>query len=151
MSSEQSVANNRAVFRRNLLATIESLTDRGIRVVLIGPAPEIGWDVPRNLARRNAFNAALPPLPRRDDFLERQATVLSVLQEAAAMPNVQVLRPDAVLCAEVCAVEQDGNVLYFDDNHLSIHGVSLLTRELENSLATGGGMNSPPAPASIID
>ncbi len=151
VSSEQSVANNRAVFRRNLLATIESLTYRGIRVVLIGPAPEIGWDVPRNLARRNAFDAVLPALPRRDDFLVRQATVLSVLQEAAAMPNVQVLRPDAVLCADICAVEKDAKVLYFDDNHLSSHGVSLLTRELENSLATGGGISSPPAPAFLID
>jgi hypothetical protein len=149
VSSEQSVSNNRAVFRRNLLATIKSLTDRGIRVVLIGPAPEIGWDVPRNLARRNAFDAVLPALPRRDDFLVRQATVLSVLQEAAAMPNVQVLRPDVVFCAEVCAVERAGRVLYFDDNHLSIHGVTLLTRELENSLATGRGMNSPSIHSSI--
>lgn len=130
VSTDRSASNNQAVFRRNLLATVKSLTDRAVRVVLIGPLPEIGWDVPRNVARRNVWNANLPPLPSREEFLSRQRTVLAVLNEAAALPNVEVLRPDRVLCDDVCGVEREGKVLCFDDNHLSIHGVTLPNSEL---------------------
>lgn len=66
----------------------------------------------------------------------------------AAMPNVKVLRPDAVLCTDVCAVEREGKVLYFDDKYLSTHGVSLMTRDLEDSLAAGAETISPAASAS---
>jgi hypothetical protein len=65
----------------------------------------------------------------------------------AAMPNVKVLRPDAVLCTDVCAVEREGKVLYLDDNHLSTHGVSLRARDLEDSLAAGVETISPAASA----
>jgi hypothetical protein len=53
--------------------------------------------------------------------------VLATLDELDALPGVEVLRPDAMLCRDVrCDVTRDGLPLYFDSHHLTRLGGTTL-------------------------
>ena len=53
---------------------------------------------------------------------------LAVLRNLAKMPNVSLVLPHEVLCADRwCEVESGGRPLYFDDNHLTTAGANLVS------------------------
>ncbi len=113
---------NRGVFARGVTRTIEQLRTAGKDVVIIGPVPEAGHDVPITLAKAllgtpdPAFSAA-PPVAA---FADRQAFVMETLTLLAAQTGVRIIWPHEVLCGgDRCAVEVDGRPLYSDDDHLT--------------------------------
>ena len=57
---------------------------------------------------------------------ERQSSVrTNLVRIAAKTPGVVLIDPNKALCDErACAVTADGELLYFDDNHLSITGAA---------------------------
>ena len=114
---------NGTIFTRALSATLQALRDSGLQVVIIGPVPEIGRDVPRVLAkaawRREAVDMSLP----LSAHLERQANVHSVLAQSARAYGARYADPAAYLCGAACpVVSANGVPLYFDDNHLASAG-----------------------------
>ena len=122
-----SLANNPEVFARALRRSVDAVLAQGKRVWLVASVPEVGWDVPSVLARSHRFGRVPPAAPTRAEFAARQAHVIPVLDELAALPGVVVLRPDTILCDEVrCGVTRDGLPLYFDSHHLTLRGSALL-------------------------
>jgi hypothetical protein len=89
--------------------------------------PEVGWNVPSVLARSQRFGRVPPAAPTRAEYAARQAFVLATLDEFEALPGVEVLRPDTLLCRDVhCDVTRDGMPLYFDSHHLTLRGGTML-------------------------
>jgi hypothetical protein len=133
-SSERSLEDNRRVFGAALERTVASLRSAGAKVLIVGPVPEIGWDVPRALARAQVYGSAPPLLPRAT-FLARQTAVIPPLERLESVPGVTVAWPHRSLCEERCRVEDAERALYIDDNHLSLYGTSLLRGALQRSFA----------------
>jgi hypothetical protein len=126
-STEVSVAENRRVFARSMRRSVEALRGLGKRVWIVASVPEVGWDVPSVLARAQRFDRPAPPAPSRAQFVARQTHADVTLDALDALPGVQVLRPDAVLCpGDRCVVQRAGRSLYFDSHHLSLTGAALL-------------------------
>jgi SGNH domain-containing protein len=130
-----------------LTRTIERVRASGAQVILLGPVPEIEYDVPPTLVRSLQGIGRLPPV-RRDDFDLRQEQVLSALAKISARGEALVLYPHTVLCNnETCAVADGIKSLYMDDDHLSPFGsarVSALVRSVigrtEKGLAKSGAI-----------
>jgi peptidoglycan/LPS O-acetylase OafA/YrhL len=126
-SQETGLAENGAVFRRGLERTLAALRDAGKRVVVVGPVPEVGFDVPTTLARTLWFERSFPIDPERGAFLARQQVVLDTLQDLQRRSDFVLIQPHQLLCdAARCRTGTGDHSLYVDDNHLSITGATLL-------------------------
>ena len=118
-----------------LVATAE-LAAAGKRVVVVGPLPEIGLDVPSVLAQAawRGRQVAVGPSPAA--FAARNRIVLSVLADLETRGLARTIRPDTALCDAVrCRVEESGRALYADDNHLSLHGAATVEPLLSEAFA----------------
>jgi peptidoglycan/LPS O-acetylase OafA/YrhL len=114
-----------AALSRQLNQTIRRLQGAGIEVVIVGPVPYIGWNVPSVLAGSTSRGMALPDGPRYGDFMAHQRHVLAILSEAEH-DGVAILYPHERLCKSTCIVRLDGQVLYSDSEHLSTAGAKFL-------------------------
>jgi hypothetical protein len=117
-----------------LIRTLQRLTATGTRVILIGPVPEIEYNVPSTLVRALQGVGTIP-MVARSGFDRRQKTVLAALARAGAMGGVQAVYPHTVLCNHVrCAVTDGNRALYIDDDHLSPFGSARVVEMLRASL-----------------
>jgi hypothetical protein len=146
-SHEASLDENRAVFRRGLERTLAALRDAGKHVFVVGPIPEVGFDVPTTLARNLWFRRGFQIEPTRDAFMQRQQFVLDTLTDLESQFAFVLIRPDRILCDDSrCSVGTDDRPLYVDDNHLSITGARALQPLFERALtdaATNGNAGVP--------
>jgi len=103
--------------------TVARLVREGRRVWVVGPIPEVGWDVPSVLARAAMHGWTIDIDPRPTDFHARQRMVFPALDRLAAQPGVGVLYPHERLCSEsTCTVVENGVALYSDPDHVSRAG-----------------------------
>lgn len=113
---------------------IDRLSSLSHHLILLGPIPEAGWNVPEQLAKLAMFDHDVEhhtlhtPYKR---FVERNAPVLDLLA-GIHDPKVHMLWPHRVLCgtslADACLNAFAGQVFYYDNNHLSNTGGELLAR-----------------------
>ena len=139
-STARSIEENRQVFERALAAVVAELTAARKHVWIIGPVPEVGWDVPDTLARGERFGEPVEIAPTRAEFDARQANVLASLARIAATYGATLLPLHDRLCDEArCAVvADDGTPLYFDSHHLSRAGVRTMAPVSEAIFAHAG-------------
>jgi peptidoglycan/LPS O-acetylase OafA/YrhL len=104
--------------------TVRTLLDDGDTVILIYPVPEVGWNVPTWLAKRDAFQPRQQSLStdyRR--YLARTQAVFATFDSLGDAPRLLRIRPDRMLCNLYlpgrCAAELNGDPLYYDTNHLA--------------------------------
>jgi peptidoglycan/LPS O-acetylase OafA/YrhL len=123
-----------AAFRRGFRQTIDILRTAGIDVVVVGPVPQIGWNVPSTLATMTWRKKPLPDGPSLDDFMKSQRKIMPLLKELER-DHVNVMYPHERLCAVTCLIHLNGEVLYSDDEHLSTRGADLLRPMFISQLA----------------
>ena len=137
---------NRAVFSRGLERTLAALHDAGKHVVVVGPIPEIGFDVPATLARNLWFVRGFEFAPSRAAFAQRQQFVMETLQDLQRRFAFVLVRPDEILCDDVrCRIVAGEHPLYSDNNHLSITGAAALRPMFERVFRSMADAASPPA------
>ena len=120
--SGSAAADNATIFQRGLEAVVVRLRGRGLRVVILGGVPEIGWDVPPLLASRLRLGIPLPAVPTLDDVKQRHAAADEILARIAREQGAEVVPLAPLLCQPDCRVLAQNLPLYADDDHLSIHG-----------------------------
>jgi hypothetical protein len=121
-----------------LFRTIERVRASGAQVILVGPVPEIEYNVPAALVRYLQGFGHLPPV-RRMDFDRRQARVLSALARLHTLQGVSVIYPHMELCDErICAVADGIRSLYSDNNHLSPFGAMRVATVAGSMLGSTG-------------
>lgn len=114
--------DNAQIFAKGLNATVEDILETGRRVVIVGPSPEIGWHVPRTLARAELLRtiADTPDLSEKD-FEKRAGRTQAILSQIAKRhENVHFLQISDLFCSDGnCSVTNDNNEpLYRDDDHI---------------------------------
>ncbi len=121
-------SDNAAIFTRGLRRTVAALRAMKRDVVLVGPVPEIGWPVPRVLAREEITGKPRRAVPSQVEYLRRQRVVLPLFERLAqADEGISAVYPGRYLCAgEQCAVMENGIPLYRDQHHLSVYGARRL-------------------------
>jgi len=116
---------SRALFSEALAATVSALTALNRNVFIIGSIPEVGRDVPIELAKARWRGQTIDLRTKYATYLDRQRHV------HAALSNAKVnayLDPSTHFCqSDVCEVlDAQGLPLYFDHNHLSSLGATRL-------------------------
>jgi len=124
---------NAQVVQASLLRTVGRLVSAGKRVIIVAGVPEIGAPVPKVMANNLLWNKTRDVRVSYPLFSQRQSSTNEIIQVIAEKyPKVEVIYPADVLCVNnLCNIEKDGNPLYFDDDHLSDEGASLVVGQLK--------------------
>jgi len=121
-----------AEFRRGLDLVLRALAASGHRVILFGQVPPHPNElpVPATLARR----AMLGTDPEQYTFAPDMAALQSLdvaLEKIATRAGATYVSLLPALCRQnACRAAIDGQVLYFDDNHLTVAGEKLIAARL---------------------
>lgn len=115
-------------------AAIGALIENEKTVILIGAMPEPGFAVPRRLALAANDGSALETLAIPKPAAERARAIDNRLADIAARTGAIVFAPSEQLCNPDCTLYEQGQSLYFDDNHLSMAGARLLAPALTSLL-----------------
>ena len=135
--------DNHAIFAAALERTLARLRSEHRQVYLVMPVPEVDRSVPDILARAALYHRAVELAPTRQAYDQRQRFVRRTLDRLAARYGVTEIDPAARLCAEQrCRLVQDGRPLYYDTDHLSVHGALYIAPLLAPVFA--GGSAQPP-------
>jgi len=123
-----------APFQRAMKQTMDRLRTAGIDVVIIGPVPEIGWNVPSVLAAKEWRKQAMPEGPSLADFMSSQHKIIPILRQLEH-EAIYVIYPHELLCKSTCLVQRNDQILYRDTEHLTTQGADLLRPILVQQLS----------------
>ena len=115
--------------------------DLGRQVVLIYQVPEVGWHVPKVLAKKMFFNVSdstTEITTNYKSFLERNKDANALLDSIGNHKNLIRIKPDSIMCDSFvrgrCVATLNGDALYYDDDHLSNEGAKLIVNEIMKSI-----------------
>jgi hypothetical protein len=105
-------ARNAALVEANLESLVEGLSQPDRDVVLIGPTPEVRWDVPRRRAAEVLFDWPIPPAPTPDEVAARQAVSSAIFARVAAKTDSLFIPMAQSICAEECVLFTESEMYY---------------------------------------
>jgi peptidoglycan/LPS O-acetylase OafA/YrhL len=112
--------DNREALAAGLERVVAELIAAGKKVWLIGPIPEIGYNVPRSLHNDLLGIAGIDIRPTLEEFNDREGFVVALFAKIARKYSVGVIWPHEVLCdTGRCQIQRDGRPLYVDEQHLT--------------------------------
>lgn len=128
-----------AVVADALDKTLTALASEHVHAVLVMDVPEIGYDVPYELAKAALHRTTADIAPSWQTVDGRQHAARAILQAAAAKHGADLIDPTGDFCTlERCAVASDNGPYYSDSNHLSVSGAKRLTHLFEPFLQQWG-------------
>ena len=116
---------------------LENLTGPEIKLILVYPVPEAGEDVPNYTVKKRILGEKnfILRIPYKF-FMERNKHAYYSLDLVSTTKEIVRVYPSQFLCEEIpdghCKTVFNGKSLYYDDDHLSNYGASLLTPFLLN-------------------
>jgi len=122
----------------NLLqAQVKMLQSSGKRVVLLYPIPEVGWHVPKYLAKKSWFTdgADTSVTTSVEVYRQRVRNTLRFLDAIQGPPSIIKIKPAELICEDInslgrCNATLNGVPLYSDDDHLSRFGANLVSKNV---------------------
>ena len=139
---------NVAQLTQSLDQTLAAIRATGRNVILIGPVPEIGWDVPNRMARALRRNESLPKVPTPAEVEARTETAVQLLKDLAAKHDAIYVDLIAPICASGCRVDINGRPTYWDDDHLSVTGAQNFAYPEISPLFNSYGTDQPSGSAT---
>jgi peptidoglycan/LPS O-acetylase OafA/YrhL len=121
----RTIQDNRAIFVRGFEELILTLVGAGKTVWIVGPLPEPTVRVPKALyVKALGFDTTNIDISE-ESYKTRHRYVLALFDEIARKYSVRFIWPSEALCADGgCPVIENGNPMFFDQDHLSYFGVS---------------------------
>ncbi|MGI9220304.1 MAG: acyltransferase family protein [Woeseiaceae bacterium] len=127
------------LIKTGLYRTIQTLRDNGRRIILVGPVPEVGHNVPsvNHIARITDRDVNAMIAPTIEEFKIQNTKTISFLEMVADDLGIPVVWPSDILCNDrLCIVAlDDGTTLYHDDDHLSTAGARFISEILDQPLS----------------
>lgn len=124
--------HERISLREGMQHSVTKVIETGTRMIIIGPVPEVPYDVPEMLIRSKMLGTPMPTL-KKADYLERQRYVITALHAIGSMATI--VWPHKILCKnQLCDTIKDNIALYSDDDHLSEEGAKLLAPSIMEAI-----------------
>lgn len=127
---------------RVLEAYVAHLSDlaKEFRIILVGPIPEAGWNVPNTLVKlaiRGSDAERMNLTTSAAEFDGRNGRISELFAELQAS-NLTVVSPRDTFCDTFvsgrCINDLEGEALYVDDDHLSFAGAALLAEPIADAV-----------------
>jgi len=122
----------------NLKSYIEQISSLNKKIIIILPTPEMGWDIPSNLARKLMLRGKLNKYDlsiSKEIFKKRNYEIIEFFLDIKGHSNIKLIYVEDIFCDERrCLSHIDNNPLFFDDDHLGNLGNELLSQRIINHL-----------------
>jgi peptidoglycan/LPS O-acetylase OafA/YrhL len=113
---------------------LNSIAALKIKTIIIGPVPEVGW----NIAKKNFLyfiknKKILPEISTSYQLYRNRNQVILNIFENFSSANVFFVQPENLFCKKNygrCFAQEDGVPMYYDDDHLSNYGSQMLVDEI---------------------
>lgn len=117
-------------FYSGLARSVRTLAAHGKQVTILGPVPTPGFDVPARASKTRMISPERIAVPvEAYSRLNRRA--IKEISSLLKIANVNYASVGANFCDQTtCFVTEGDRALYFDDNHLSMHGARIVARSL---------------------
>ncbi|MDJ1009699.1 MAG: acyltransferase family protein [Paracoccaceae bacterium] len=119
-------SDNANIAGTSLSALATRLTEAGLKVVLVGPVPELPWDLGTHLKAAVLHSRPLPDPPAAAPVHDRQARTRALLMDVAEASGATWIPLAPHLCTDTCHTHDGLAAFYRDDNHLSPTGATRL-------------------------
>tara|TARA_Y200000002_G_scaffold381917_1_gene397291 strand:- start:2212 stop:4206 length:1995 start_codon:yes stop_codon:yes gene_type:complete len=123
----------------NLKSQIDNITKQGHKLILVYPVPEMGFNVPRNLLKtivreRVSANDTVPILSGSYDVYQKRNKLIFETLDSIENPDIYRVYPHEFFCdlqiKKRCVANDQENLFYFDDDHLSLKGSEFIARQI---------------------
>ena len=137
--------DHNVLLNKSFNKTINDLLNNSIKIVLIYPVPEVGWNVSKKLITRLALNRdglkgvfeSNPLTTSHEVFMERSKKIHEIY-DGINDENITRIYPEKVLCNSLikdrCVTHDKSKVFYIDDDHLSYDGAKLIVNKIKKVL-----------------
>lgn len=120
-----------------LRRTLITLTDAGLRVLIVAPVPELYFNGPQCLYRHSAAACTAPRAKVAD---RRRAAMAAITTARTDLDGVRVWDPIDEFCDDrLCYAQRDGLVMYSDHNHIAPRKAATLQPILASHISWLGG------------
>ena len=113
---------------------INELNKENIEMYIILPVPEMGWEIPNNLARQFFLKKKLSKdilSISKKSFDERNKKINFFFNSIEKNYNLNLISLEDLFCDDIRCYAHINNIpLYFDDDHMSMKGAELLSKKL---------------------
>lgn len=125
------------VIEESLLELMNDMRKAGKSIVVVGPVPEVNFDVPLCFSKQWAYKDK-DRFSCKDitykEFYKRQENIIPVFEKVRNM-GASVVFPHEILCDyESCKVQENGNAFYYDNDHMTIEGALELLPALRGAI-----------------
>lgn len=130
------------VFEAGMRRTFSRLSKSGKTIIFVIDVPELGFPpracVPTRPGSITGTIKAPCAIPR-SEYDQRNAVYRQIVEKvAASFPTVKIVDPSRTLCNDTyCWAMKDGNVVYRDDDHLSVYGSSIVAQQIFSKITQG--------------
>ncbi len=130
-------------YRERFIATVCEFA-KNRQVYLVRPIPEMPEHVPKSMGRALLLGKKKEIKLPLDAYFKRHQYIWDTQDEASRQCGVRVLDPLPYLCSDgACLSAINGRPLYYDDDHLSEYGGSLLEPLLQQMFSEKGQVDPP--------
>ena len=134
------LTNGMVVFERNFAETLDALRRLGVRVYVVEDAPQQDIAVPIALASDARLGRPPHHGVSRAAYDAQQAVVTGIFERLRPRYGFTLLKPQDILCASgECVLQQGGQSLYQDNEHLSPPGALKVVPAFEPIWGPGPG------------
>ena len=125
---------------QNIDRAIHKLASSKQSVYVLYPIPELPTHITKLIDRELSVNGELVSIEgtERSWYEERNAVIINHFKSANYPDNVVLINPANYFCgSEACFSTKGGHSLYFDDNHVSNYGASLIAEDIIQNKNSG--------------
>lgn len=136
-AGEEDGFSSHASAKRSVIENfIDNFLSMGLKVKLIYPIPEAGWNVSKYNMNKLIFGQEIPNVISTDYLLykKRHRFILDVLDNIGINENLERIKPEEIFCdtyiQDRCVVQYNKTPLYYDADHLSNIGAAYIIDEI---------------------
>ena len=134
-----SLEERQKYIKEGLLLQINDIISRGHKLILVYPVPEMGFNPLQRLHNKylfekNSFENSTPILSGSYEVYKKRNSLIFEILDSVQSSNIYRVYPHKLFCNKIflnrCIANDNNNIFYADDNHLSIKGSKLVVDEI---------------------
>ena len=134
-----SLKERQQYIKEGLISQINKIINQGHKLVLVYQVPEMGLNPRRYLFRKyfynkNLFKNSIPVFSGSYEVYKNRNKLIFEILDSIENPSIYRVYPHTLFCdttiRDRCVANDENNIFYYDDNHLSIQGSKLVVDEI---------------------
>ena len=130
-----SLRERQQYIKEGLISQINKIINQGHKLVLVYPVPEVGVELYRYLFKKyifnkNLFKNSIPIFSGSYEVYKKRNKLIFEILDSIKNENIYRVYPHSYFCDKQlenrCIANDENNIFYYDDNHLSLQGSKLV-------------------------